>query len=100
MQRYKQKEIAKEIGVWTSTISRELKRNSVQKNKRKAITKPIKKYIREKLKLDGSPEQITGWIKVDKNLTIHHETIYKFIYTNKSNNGRLYLHLRHKKEGI
>lgn len=68
----------------------------ISKKKRNAITRPIEKYIREKLKLDWSPEQISGRIKVDQNITIHHETIYRFIYTNKSNNGRLYLHLRHK----
>ena len=68
-QGYKQKDIALEIGVSESTISRELKRNSFgkynaeeaqiehfkrqkSKNKRKSITKSIEKYIREKLKLD------------------------------------------------
>lgn len=112
-QGYKQKDIALEIGVSESTISRELKRNSFgkynaeeaqiehfkrqkSKNKRKSITKSIEKYIREKLKLDWSPEQISGRMRVDKNITIHHETIYRFIYSNKSSNGRLYLHLRHK----
>lgn len=112
-QGYKQKDIAKEIGVSASTISRELKRNGkskyqaeqaqinyhkrlMSKRKRNAITKPIEKYIRTKLKLDWSPEQIAGRMKVDKDTTIHHETIYRFIYSNKASNGRLYLHLRHK----
>jgi IS30 family transposase len=112
-QGYKQKEIAIEIGVSASTISRELKRNSsgtyhpehaqisyhkrlIKKNKRSSITALIEKYIRSKLKLDWSPEQIAGRIRIDKGLGIHHETIYRFIYSNKANNGRLYLHLRHK----
>lgn len=112
-QGYSQKDISIELNVHPSTISREIKRNStgrynaelaqiqyhkrvISKKKRKAITKPIEKYIREKLKQDWSPEQIAGRIKVDKNITIHHETIYRFIYANKASNGRLYLHLRHK----
>jgi IS30 family transposase len=112
-QGYTQKKIANELGVSPSTISRELKRNSdgkyhpetaqinyhkrlVAKNKRNAITKPIENYIRSKLKQDWSPEQIAGRMKIDKGLSIHHETIYRFIYTNKASNGRLYLHLRHK----
>jgi IS30 family transposase len=111
----KQKDIALEIGVHSSTISRELKRNSIkgqsysaeqaqvhstvrhkQKHKRKAITKRIEKYIRDKLKEDWSPEQISGRLRREKDITIHHETIYRFIYTNKANGGRLYKHLRHK----
>jgi IS30 family transposase len=112
-QGYNQKKIADEIGVSPSTISRELKRNSdgkyhpeiaqihyhkrlIAKNKRNSITKTVEKYIRSKLKLDWSPEQIAGRIKIDKNISIHHETIYRFIYNNKASNGRLYLHLRHK----
>jgi IS30 family transposase len=111
----KQKEIAIEIDVHPSTISRELKRNRInnqaysaeqaqvqstvrhkQKHKRKAITKRIEKYIRDKLKEDWSPEQISGRLRREKDITIHHETIYRFIYTNKANGGRLYKHLRHK----
>ena len=113
-QGYKQKDIANEIGVHPSTISRELKRNlfhgkynpvqaqgecfirQKRKNKRKSITKFIEKYIREKLKLDWSPEQISGRMKIDIGHSIHHETIYQFIYRNKSHGGRLYKYLRHK----
>jgi len=110
-----QKEIALEIGVSPSTICRELKRNNYkmrgysaeiaqvkstkkhkEKNKRSAITKVIEKYIRSKLKEDWSPEQISGRLQRDKNISIHHETIYQFIYRNKSNGGLLYKYLRHK----
>ena len=112
-QGYNQKQIANEIGVSASTICRELKRNSsdkyhpelaqinyhkrvIAKKKRQAITIAIEKYIRSKLKLDWSPEQIAGRMRIDKGYSIHHETIYRFIYTNKAHNGRLYLHLRYK----
>jgi len=30
--------------------------------------------------------------------SISHETIYRFLYQNKANKGRLYKHLRHKNE--
>jgi len=110
-----QKEIALEIGVSPSTICRELKRNHdkvrgysaelaqvkstkkhKEKKKRSAMTKVIEKYIRSKLKEDWSPEQISGRLQRDKNISIHHETIYQFIYRNKSNGGLLYKYLRHK----
>jgi len=110
-----QKEIAKELKVHPSTICRELKRNNdkirgysaeiaqiksskkhTQKHKRCAMTKVIEKYIRSKLKNDWSPEQISGRLQRDKNISIHHETIYRFIYQNKSNGGLLYKYLRHK----
>jgi len=110
-----QKSIALEVGVNPSTISREFKRNSdkyrgynaelaqVQsvkieraKKKRFSLTKPIEKYIRAKLKLDWSPEQISGRMKKDTGISVVHETIYRYIYTNKKNGGKLYKYLRHK----
>lgn len=114
-QGFTQKDIALEIGVSPSTICRELKRNSSQrynaeqaqiiyhkrviaKKKRNAITKLIEKYIRTKLKLDWSPEQISGRMRLDIGQSVHHETIYKFIYNNKKAGGKLYKHLRHKNQ--
>jgi IS30 family transposase len=110
-----QKSIALEIGVHPSTVSRELRRNrdSVrgyspelaqiisskkhkEKTKRFALTKAIEKYIRSKLKLDWSPEQIAGRMKRDTGVYVVHETIYRYIYQNKRNGGKLYKYLRHK----
>ncbi|MFT7003643.1 MAG: IS30 family transposase [Sulfurimonas sp.] len=112
---YNQKSIAVEIGVHPSTISRELRRNrdlvrgynaelaqikstktKMQKKKRFSLTKPIEKYIRAKLKQDWSPEQIAGRMKLDTGVSVVHETIYRYIYANKSNGGKLYTYLRHK----
>ena len=110
-----QKEIADEIGVHASTICRELKRNrdkvrgysadlaqikstkiQMQKKKRFSLTKTIEKYIRAKLKQDWSPEQIAGRMKLDTGVSVVHETIYRYIYANKANGGKLYKSLRHK----
>ncbi len=60
------------------------------------LTSKIKTYIKSKLKEDWSPEQISGRMKVDHGFTICHETIYRYIYYNKSRGGRLYKYLRHK----
>ena len=108
-------QIAKNIGVSKSTISREIKRNSnskttynpdnasikafqrhAYKNKYIKLSKVIEKYIRKHLKIKWSPEQISNRLKNDKNLSISHETIYQYIYTNKSNGGLLYKHLARK----
>ena len=111
-----QKEIAESIGVHPSTISREIQRNKDKttheyhyafadskasnrqqsKEKYTAITSKIKAYIKSKLKEDWSPEQIAGRMKRDKGFSICHETIYRYIYHNKSRGGRLYKYLRHK----
>ena len=110
-----QKEVAIELGVHPSTISRELRRNNDkirgynaelaqikstkierQKKKRFSLTKHIEKYIRAKLKQDWSPEQISGRMKLDIGVSVVHETIYRYIYTNKRNGGKLYKYLRHK----
>jgi len=112
---FNQKSIAVELCVHPSTISRELRRNNdkvrgynaelaqiisskteMQKAKRFALTKSIQRYIRSKLKLDWSPEQISGRMKLDTGISVVHETIYRYIYTNKKNGGKLYQYLRHK----
>ena len=113
---YTQQKIAEHIGVHPSTISREIRRNSDevtqiyeysfahskyeqrQQSKRKytVFTSKIKTYIKTRLKEDWSPEQIAGRMKIELGLSICHETIYRYIYYNKSRGGRLYKHLRHK----
>jgi len=113
---YTQKSIAEYIGVHPSTISREIKRNKdafnnqydyttaylntknrhKSKYKRTVITSVVELYIRDKLSLQWSPEQISGRIKLDKKIEVSHESIYRFIYSNKAKGGRLYKHLRHK----
>lgn len=113
---WKQKEIAESIGVHPSTICREIRRNkdmitqeysydfahsAASKRQRSKIkytvfTAKIKTYIKTKLKEDWSPEQIAGRMKMDTGLRICHETIYRYIYYNKSRGGRLYTYLRHK----
>ena len=108
-------QIANNIGVSKSTISREIKRNSKSKNtyhpdnasikafkrhryknKYTKLTKTIEKYIRKYLKIKWTPEQISNRLKIDKNLSLSHETIYQYVYTNKTNGGLLYKHLPRK----
>ena len=56
----------------------------------------IKALSREMLILyQWSPEQINGWFK-KRRIKISHETIYKYIWKNKRNEGVLYKHLRNK----
>lgn len=113
---WKQKEIAESIGVHPSTICREIQRNKdgitqeysydfahsvatrrqQEKSKYTVFSSRIKTYIKTKLKEDWSPEQIAGRMKMDIGLGICHETIYRYIYYNKSRGGRLYTYLRHK----
>jgi IS30 family transposase len=110
-----QKDIARELKVSESTISRELSRNTLyttyqpelaerltyqrhrDKAKRVKLTNPVKKFIKERLKLDWSPEQIAGVMRKEKvKNAVSYESIYKYIYHNKSYGGKLYLKLRHK----
>lgn len=105
--------IANELGVHKSTVSRELSRNYLpkystesahvtarirHKKKRRTIrlTQPIKVYIGQKLKERWSPQQISGRLHVDENLSISYETIYQYIYKNLKQGGTLYKYLRHQ----
>jgi len=112
---YTQSQIAQVLHVSVSTISRELNRNSLcgyysaesaqrlcygrhkKKPKYQKMTSEIKRYIKDKLKCDWSPEQIAGVMEKESvRHAVSHESIYRYIYENKSHGGKLYQHLRHK----
>lgn len=118
---YTQRDIAKEIGVHESTISRELKRNITfvrtklgswqykhdyaqgnanqrhkEKNKFTKFTEEAKIFVREKLQQNWSPDQISGYAKKHNLFSISGEWIYQFILQDKNKYGKLYLHLRHQ----
>lgn len=111
----KQKEIATAIGKSEACISNELKRNKGQRGYRyqqshqKAVDRrkqasqasgvkmvgATKKLVLECLEKDWSPVQTSGWLAKEHNVHISHETIYKYIWADKKNDGNLYKHLRH-----
>jgi IS30 family transposase len=108
--------IANSLEVHKSSIYREIKRNSTKTGKYNAayadglanekkerfkrarkfdpgIERQVKKYIEQE---QWSPEQITGYCKENNITMVSHERIYQYVRVNKSNGGKLYLHLRHK----
>ena len=107
-------EIGEDLGRSQSTISREVSRNRGQRGYRhqqadrfaqvrhvtkeksikmsSEITDIIDDYIRQ----DWSPEQIAGRLKRDDVISLHHETIYQYILSDKQAGGDLYTHLRHQ----
>lgn len=111
---HSQKEIARVIGSHKSTISRELRRNCGQKgyrpkqahflaisrqyHRRVRIQPETWKLIEDKLKLDWSPEQISGWLCRHYPIKVSHEWIYQYILMDKRMGGHLFEHLRCKKK--
>jgi IS30 family transposase len=66
------------------------------KHKQVKFTKDVEKFVREKLLLDWSPDQISGYAKRHNLFSISHERIYQFILIDKEKGGKLYSHLRHQ----
>ena len=113
-----QKLIALELKVHKSTISRELNRNWGLKgyrpqqahklalnrryNSAKTVkmTDKLKNIIKEKMtEFQWSPEQISGCIVKHLKVKLSHESIYQYIFENKTQEGNLFKNLRqgHKK---
>ncbi len=109
---HKQNEIAELLNRSPSTISRELSRNAglrgyrpkqaqLLSNTRRReahkackLTQPIKQAIATLIRKELSPQQVADYLARHKGVSLHHETIYQLIYTDKSEGGDLYSHLR------
>jgi IS30 family transposase len=113
---FNQTEIATQLGVSKSTISRELSRNKGQrgyrpkqahllaqarcqsKNNATKIEPSTWQKITSLILKDFSPEQISGYLKSQGEPSASHERIYQYIYSDKDLGGSLYTHLRLKKK--
>ncbi len=111
----KQSQIAGEVGVDKSTISRELRRNKGQRgwrpkqaqelrDERRRDCTNAKRFTQEDwngvealIQQDMSPDQAAERLALEGGLRISHETIYQRIYTDKRGGGKLWQHLRCQK---
>lgn len=109
---FSQAEVAVEVGVDKSTISREIKRNrgpdryDPEEAQRKSEIKQkffhrhetrttaMTIFIKEKLAQKWSPEQICGYCRKNKISMISTEAIYQYIAKDRKERGSLYLNLR------
>ena len=109
--KHKQTEISVIIGVDKSTVSRELRRNSGLRGYRpkqahrlalarrqakvsKSISDASWALVKELLYKQWSPEQISGWLLLEKGFSVSHEWIYQYIFRDKQQGGDLYRHMR------
>jgi IS30 family transposase len=111
---HNQTAIATVICMHKATISRELGRNSGLRGYRpkQAHHKALRRrnhgrarilpktweMITAKLRLDWSPEQISGWLNRHHAIQVSHEWIYQHILADKHAGGNLYRHLRCQKK--
>ncbi len=106
-------EIARALGRHRSTIGRELRRNAKSdgwyrpgdahdfarwrrsRSRRNRQFGPAEWALVEAcLQEQWSPEQISGWLKLWRLLSISHETIYRYVWEDRKRGGLLHLHLR------
>lgn len=113
---YNQTEIASVINKNKSVVSREIRRNAdarsgqykddlahrkylkrqEYKAKPRTFTPEVEEYVRDKLRLKYSPEQIAGVAKKDGDKCVSHERIYQFVWKDKRQKGTIYLDLRNR----
>jgi len=112
---HSQADIARQLGVTRSTVSRELARNAgargyrfkqahakASQRRQQASNRPRKMTpdvvaVIERIMTQEqwSPEQIAGRLAQEGIVSISHETIYRHVWEDKKDGGNLYLHLRH-----
>lgn len=108
-----QTSIADAVGVHKSTISREISRNRGdcgyrpkqahqfaldnrhQAEKQITFTPALQSMVIEKILFDWSPDQISGYFKINGIADVSHERIYQFLLADKKSGGTLHTHLRH-----
>lgn len=108
-------QIASEIDVHKSTVSREVRRNHGQRGYRPKQAQelaaarleqrvrariPTQTWQRVELLLrqEWSPAQIAGRLKLERQPSVSHERIYQHVYADKRAGGTLYRHLRCQKK--
>ena len=67
-----------------------------EKPKNQCFTNEIKTYVKDKILEDLSPEQIVGRALKDGVDCVCIETIYKFVWDDQKQGGKLYTHLRNQ----
>lgn len=111
---HNQVSIADTIGVHTSTISRELKRNRGQRGYRggqansfadqrrqgkqkEQVSSETWAWVDQLIREDWSPEQVSAWLAENAGVSVSHEWIYQYVYADKRAGGDLFSHLRCQK---
>ncbi|MCI5224163.1 MAG: hypothetical protein D3924_16205 [Candidatus Electrothrix sp. AR4] len=60
------------------------------------MTEEMKYIVDACLITDWSPEQIAGRLCSEGLISLHHETVYRYVLKDKADGGELYKHLRHQ----
>jgi len=111
-----QQQIAEALGRHPATVSRELKRNTypqchvytyhwarqivkhrkqdANRHKSRKLTDECARLITQLVRQYLSPEQVSGYLKQHHALSLSHETIYRFIYSNPTRQAELQPFLR------
>jgi len=112
---FNQVDIANQIGVDKSTVSRELRRNTGLRSyrprqaqrlarirqvqiSRSRISTAKWREIEALIAQDWSPEQVSGYLKATGHASVSPEWIYQRIYADKRAGGSLHKHLRCQKQ--
>jgi len=110
-----QREIGRKLGIHSSTISRELRRNATSRgyepeqaqalsdHRRRTAWKRTKRLpsliaaVADRLREEWSPQQISGFMAPLSGVGVSHQWVYSLIWDDKARGGDLWTHLRQPK---
>lgn len=84
--------VSKDTGPHKAQRMSDERRRNAQKSRK--MTTEVKGWINTLICQDLSPQQTVDYLMKNKKVSLHHETVYQYIYADKARGGNLYLHLR------
>jgi IS30 family transposase len=83
-------------GAYDAHYAHKLASSNMIRARSRAVSAEAIKFIENKiLTVQWSPDQISGWLKLEHGINVSHTWIYQYVDKDKASGGELFNHMRH-----